>query len=513
MIVQRWTWGRIAGMVLAGMVLFSAIEADAEGTGPGLTVQNGWYVQDGKAIWGLAQHNGWWRAGQRPNLARNSPGRIGPNRTEDLGKLTDAMLRFGYPGFEHNFGLWYDRRRDAHDDARRADDHVVGPFLEQPWARGGKGKAWDGLSKYDLTKFNDWYFDRLQQFAELCDRKGTVLLHNHYMQHALLETNAHYVDFPWRPANCIQKTDLPDRNPAANAFYDLSHPLRRELHRAYIRQCLDLLGTNTNVLFLCSEEYTGPLAFMQFWLETVFQWEAETGHDVHVGLSATKDVMDAILADPARAKGITTIDLRYWWYEADGSLMAPPGGRQVAGRYTYEIRRTTPAQIHRQVAEIRDTYPEKAIHHAYPGTRQHAWAALTGGASLLVGQLSYPDKQDPPEYISPERCIAIWPTYDFLRKHLATALPRMAPHDEIARSVQPAWCLAEPNESYLVYAIEGGPFHLDLSAANGTYDARWFDPRTGKLARAQEEPVTGGKVVRFSSPDGQDWALWLSRRP
>ncbi len=132
----------------------------------GLTVRNGWYVHDGKVVWGLAQHNGWWRVGQRPNITRNAPGAVGPNRTEDLDRLTDAMLRFGYPGFEHNFGLWYDRRRDAHDRVRRTDGRAVPPFLEQPWQRSGTGRAWDGLSKYDLTKYNTWYFARLKRFAE-----------------------------------------------------------------------------------------------------------------------------------------------------------------------------------------------------------------------------------------------------------------------------------------------------------------------------------------------------------
>jgi hypothetical protein len=93
----------------------------AEERSTGLTLDNGWYVHRGKVVWGLAQHNGWWRAGQRPNIARNAPGLIGPNRTEDLDRLTSAMLRFGYPGFEHNFGLWYDRRRDAHDQAQRIE--------------------------------------------------------------------------------------------------------------------------------------------------------------------------------------------------------------------------------------------------------------------------------------------------------------------------------------------------------------------------------------------------------
>ncbi len=483
---------------------------DADGDKAGLQIANGWYVQDGHVIWGYVQHNGWWRAGQRPNITRNAPGEVRPNRTEDLDKLTDAMLRFGYPGFEHNYGLWYDRRRDAHDQARRNDAKVVPPFLEQPWARSGQGRAWDGLTKYDLTKFNAWYFQRVKQFADLCDRKGTILLYNFYMQHNVLETNAHYVDFAWRPANCIQKTGLPDHNPAANVFYDVKDPLRRKLHRAYIRKCLDVLGDNTNVVFLCSEEFTGPRAFMQFWLDTAFEWEKETGHDVHVGLSATKDVLDAILADRARAKRISAIDLRYWWYKSDGSLMAPAGGQQVAGRYASRIEGTTPEQIHRQVIEYRAKYPDKAIIHGNPGTRQHAWAALTGGVSLLVGQLPYPQKKDPPTYISPERCHAIQPTYDFIRKHLATTLPRMSPHDKLVRSAKDAWCLADPGRAYLVYALHGGPFQLDLSAASGSFTAKWFDPRTGKLTDARKRPLPGGAVTDFVAPNQNDWVLWLA---
>ena len=41
--------------------------------------------------------------------------------------------------------------------------------------RSGKGKAWDGLSKYDLTRFNPWFFDREKAFADICDRRGLIL--------------------------------------------------------------------------------------------------------------------------------------------------------------------------------------------------------------------------------------------------------------------------------------------------------------------------------------------------
>jgi hypothetical protein len=497
-----------------------------------LTVQNGWYVHGDRVIWGYAQHNGWWRAGQRPNLARNAPGQIGPNRTEDLDRLTDAMLRYGYPGFEHNYGLWYDRRRDRHDTARRNDPHVVPPFLEQPWARGHQGRAWDGLPKYDLTRYNAWYFDRLKQFADLCDRKGVILFHDFYMQHALLEQQAHYVDFPWRPANCLQKTDLPDHVPAANAFYDISHPVRRKLHRAYIRKCLDVLGRNTHVVFLCGEEYTGPLSFMRFWLDTLREWEAETGRRVHIGLSATKDVEDAILGDPKYAAAIDTVDLRYWWYRPDGTVFAPRGGREIPGRYTgafdprwlaatraqtrfYTDRgmgrmdTTTTPQVYRQIRECRDRHPRKAILHQLPVNRRQAWAMLMAGGSMFIGQMPYPHKADPPDYISPEICRVIRPTYEFIRQQLATTLPRMTPRNLLTRADSLTWCLADPGHAYLVYSSNGARFTLDLSAAAGRLAARWFDPRTGALTPAHGGAVAGGHPVTFTPPSGEDWALWL----
>jgi len=499
----------------------------------GIAVVNGWYVFKGRAVWGYAQHNGWWRPGQRPNITRNAPGEIRPNRTEDLNKLTDAMLQFGYPGFEHNFGLWYDRRRDAHDTGRRTDARVVPPFLEQPWARSGKGRAWDGLPKYDLEKFNSWYFSRLKRFAALCDAKGAVFFHNNYMQHALLENPAHYVDFPWRPVNCIQKTGLPDNIPAANAFYDVSNPVRRKLHRLYIRKCLDELGSYRSVVFLCSEEYTGPLSFMRFWLETILQWQKENKTRVKIGLGATKDVLDAVLEDPSLEPYISTIDLRYWWYLPDGSLFAPKGGKQIPARYTVAfwgfdpeaVRRmvapflgkeadriagSTPHQIHRQVKEYRTKYPQKAIVDWIPPTLEGSWAALTGGCSMLIGQLPYPGLKDPPEYIPPERCEEIIPTYRFIREHLSRSLPHMRPADSLISGTRNTWCLADPGRTYLVYALEGGKFRLDLSGARSLFKARWFDPHTGRLSPAAGGTVSGGHAVEFSAPVGKPLALWLS---
>ncbi|MEA1996018.1 MAG: DUF6298 domain-containing protein [Gemmatimonadota bacterium] len=477
-----------------------------------LTPVNGWYVQGDRVIWGYAQHNGWWRPGQRPNITRNAGIDIRPNRTEDLEKLTDNMLLWGYPGFEHNYGLWYDRRRDKHDNPRREDADVVGPFFEQPWMRSGEGRAWDGLSKYDLTRFNPWYFGRLKEFAAICDKKGTLLFHNFYMQHTLLETRAHWVDFPWREVNCIQSTMMPDSLPLANAFYDTTNTVRRKLHRLYIRKCLDELGGFRNVIHLVSEEYTGPAHFIRFWLNVVAEWEQENGRRVHLALGATKDVQDELLADPALAARFGTIDLRYWCYKADGSLFAPPGGKEVPGRYSLgtEASKTTPWQIYRQVRETRDSYPDKGIIHCFNASRKQTWAFLTAGGSAVIRYLEYPGSADPPEYIAPEHAYIVKPAYDFLNGYLSQDLPRMKPLDASLDNPRRNWCLAEPGKNYLCYLSEGGGLSLDLRGETGIFRAMWLDPRTGRLFPAAGGNVEAGRIVEFSAPDTTDWALWLT---
>jgi hypothetical protein len=267
------------------------------------------------------------------------------------------------------------------------------PFFEQPFARSGQGLAWDGLSKYDLTKYNPWYFDRLKHFAALGQQKGLVLLNHHYFQHNILEAGAHYADFPWRTANNINDTGFPEPPPyagdkrifMAEQFYDLSHSGRRTLHRAYIRKQLDHFADDSNVIHLTSAEYTGPLHFVQFWLDCVAEWQRDTGKDALVALSATKDVQDAILADDQRAGVVDVIDIRYWWYKADGIAYAPKGGQNLAPRQHARQMKggsTSVQQVERAVREYREKYPNTAVIFSADGAERFGEAIRRAGGSL-----------------------------------------------------------------------------------------------------------------------------------
>ncbi|HET7625956.1 MAG TPA: DUF6298 domain-containing protein, partial [Verrucomicrobiae bacterium] len=345
----------------------------------GIAIRNGWLVCDGKLLVGRTAHINWWRGNMRPseaarygiNLTRFAPGRIGPGFTDDLNEVADGMISANEAALDYHYGLWYDRRREDHERVRRIDGDVWAPFYEQPFARSGRGKAWDGLSQYDLTKFNPWYWSRLRRFADICDAHGLVLFNENYFQHNILEAGAHWVDCPWRSANNVNDTGFPEPVPfagdkrifMAEQFYDVSNPVRRALHENYIRQCLNNFTNNANVIQFTSAEFTGPLAFEQFWLDTIGGWERETRLHPLIALAATKDVQDAILADPKRSPIVDVICFRYWW-RADKGLFAPAGGQNLSPRQferQWKGGMADDENLAAMAAEYRGKYPGKAV--------------------------------------------------------------------------------------------------------------------------------------------------------
>ena len=500
----------------------------------GIDIVNGWITYNGNVICGNGQHNGWWGGYRtcggwmdeykvRTGITLNDPGKFGPSHTENLDKLTDAMIKYGYPAFEHNYGLWFDRRRDCHDTTKRISK-PQGPFYEQPWARSRTSGAWDGGNKYDLSKYNSWYFNRLNEMASHCDAKGTILIHNYYLQHNLLESTSHYIDFPWRPANCIQSTGMPDKIPAANVFYNISHTTRKNLHRAYIRKCLDELGKYKNVVHQCGEEYTGDVTFMRFWLDTIIEWEKETGNRVKISLAAPKNVQDAILTDIKRSRHIDIIHLKYWWYKVNGTLYAPKGGNEVAGRvFTGHdcADQSSPYQIYRQVKEYRQKYPDKAIFHTALASREQTAGFIMGGGSILIRRLQYADyvggtnSWDPPStYSKPENSQIILPIYNFIRTYLKTELQFLKIKSIVQNNTDRNWCLGNTGRTYLIYMMKGGAVKLNLCEAGGlTFNAKWVDLVNGKILNANGGKVSGGGMVTFNAPDTSDWFLWLSKKP
>ena len=457
-----------------------------------LALVNGWLTLDGKlAVGTRAGGDPWWRgtiaptrvaAGSErsaePAVTRFVPGRSGLGYTDDLEVLADSLVASGAVAREHHPPLWYDRRRDDHQRVRRIDGEVWPPFYEMPYARSGEGTAWDGLSRYDLTQPNRFYFDRLDRLAGLFEERGLILLARHYMQHNILEAGGHWADYPWRSANNVNHTGFPEPPPyagdkrifQAHLFYDVDHPLRGPLHRRTVAMFLDELHDRPNVIHLLGEEYTGPLAFTRHWVESAAEWERTHDREVLIGLSTTKPEQDAILADPRLAPAIDLIDIRYWGLVAGLHLAPRQQGR--AG-----VSRPEDRSGLSRVRDYRLAHPGKAVIRSQGGGPD-GWALVMEGGSL-------------------PRAL---PGAD---EALLRAIPRMRPC-ELASGEGDPGCLAEPGVQYLVHSPTG-PFELDLSGVDGEFEGRWVG--TG----AEAVPARGGGSARFTPPGVDGGLLWLRR--
>ena len=361
---------------------------------------NGWLVKDGALLVGGKHQTPWWNgrttdaamAKAKPALTRFVPGQEGTGGTDRIDSVIAYLQRSHTVLFSQNYGLWTDRRRDDHERIRRKNGDVWAPFYDQPFARTGTNSqlAWDGMTKYDLTTLNKWYFWRLQQFAKKTESIGILLKNQHYFQHNILEAGAHWVDCPWRTANNVNNTPFLEpvnftgdkRIFTATLFYDVTNPTLRQLHRQYIRQSLDAFKGQPNVIHSIGEEFTGPLHFVQFWLDVIAEWEQENGK-VLVALAVNKDVQDAILKDPKRSKVVDIIDIEQWFYHNKGEY-APPGGVNMAQRQYMRKIRTGSARfedVYRAVSEYRTQYPDKAVIYSAQKAPEMGWAALMAGGS------------------------------------------------------------------------------------------------------------------------------------
>ena len=440
-------------------------------------IVNGWLTKNNSVLVGGKHQTPWWNgrttdaamAKAKYALTRFVPGQETTGGTDRVDSVISQMQHDHTLLYSQNYGLWTDRRRDDHERIRRKNGDAWAPFYEQPFARTGRVQsgfaalAWDGMTKYDLTTLNKWYFWRLQQFAKKSESIGLLLKNQHYFQHNILEAGAHWVDCPWRTANNVNNTPFLEpvnftgdkRIFTATLFYDVENTTLRELHRQYIRQSLDAFKGQPNVIHSIGEEFTGPLHFVQFWLDVIAEWEQENG-PVLVDLAVNKDVQNAILADPVRSKVVNIIDIEQWFYHNKGEY-APPGGVNMAQRQYMRKIRTGSARfedVYRAVSEYRQQYPDKAVIYSAQKAPELCWAALMAGGS----------------------CAAI-PVTD---KAFLAELSQMTPRPSLVAG----FYMLSGDNGYLFYRESEGPFNIDLG--QGKYILYSIDEKTGTMTRLRD---------------------------
>jgi hypothetical protein len=154
---------------------------------------------------------------------------------------------------------------------------------------------------------------------------------------------------------------------------------------------------------------------------------------------------------------------------------------------------------------------KKQVHHT-DKVRRSAWRIVCAGGYFAAGFNGTIGHSDAWNRIDPPN------RYTFVVRDEGAAAQLTALHDFFANL--PFWrlepfngvtgdavALADPGRVYVVYLPHGGTASLDLTAAQSSLTARWFNPRTAEFQ--EKFSVPKGNSQSLKAPDVNDWVLEL----
>jgi hypothetical protein len=395
---------------------------------------------------------------------------------------SEAYLEF-LQRYQHNFiRLWTWESLTWETRANRAlgkdFTHHCAPLA---WARTGPGAALDGKPKFDLTKYDPQYFERLRARVRAAGERGiyvsVMLFEGWGLRHGNRRSGTPsgwaYRGHPFHPDNNINGI-TGDLNGDGNVLevHSLTSPAITALQKAYIHKVVDTVNDLDNVLLeVCNE---GGEKEWNWWVvKTIHDYERTKPKQHPVGITAHGgEKTDTMLLSPAD------------WIS--------PGGQDG-------YRDPAPAWNETKVSLL-DT------DHIWGVGGNHGWV----WRSFLRGH--NPIFMDP--YDGSILGEPFDPKFEPLRRNMGYALryankvnlAAMAPHAELAST---EFCLADPGREYLVYLPDGGTATVDLSAAPGAFSVEWMNPADGATIPA--EPVSGGGKRVCKAPFSADAVLYIKR--
>lgn len=377
-------------------------------------------------------------------------------------------------------------------------DLIAGPL---PWLRTGPGNASDGGLKFDLTKFNSSFFDRLRTRTEALNRAGIYVGIYLFTGEWLNIFRCPSDGYPFTGANNVNGVDdgYTGGKKGTGAITMTAPNAITRFQDAYVEKVIDTLNDLPNVLWIVSEE--AP-ANSTWWnnhqIAHVRAYESQKPHQHPIGYAALIGSTDATL------------------YNSDADWVAPaarisPAESCGSGRPRCKVN----------VNDSDHSYWE--IWKDSPQVnRNYAWENFMRGNQVLFMDpyVAYYPRESRNLCVSPANAICSGPDkrYDNFRDNLGFILKYsrklnlagVTPRGTLSST---GYCLAQTSPvgaEYMVYAPSGGSFTVNLSAMpeSRRLSVEWFNPSSGVATVA--DPVSAGSSSQsFSPPFSGDAVLYL----
>jgi hypothetical protein len=410
----------------------------------------------------------------------------------DRGQLNPPGVAFDYAAYmkwmvDHNFNfmrLWTAELPNAGP----GPDYSEGNFVALPWKwlRTGPGLATDGGLKFDLTKLDQSYFERMRARTIIAGQNGiyvSVMLFNGFEWQ--FDTNPKDGD-PFVATNNINHISCPETCPSDSS--QMSDEVWN-IEKAYIQKVIDTVNDLDNVLYEVSNEAGSP--YSDFWqvrvIKYVKQYEASKPKQHPVGMTFQwKGGSDLTLSNsPAD------------WI-SPGSHVPPSDGAKVI---------------------INDTdHSYGYVEFKHNGqTAQRAWVwenfAAGNNVAFMDPYLTKWPERNYPEGSTADPEVGVRPDkyWNMIRDAMGSTqtyanrmnLVAMTPQGSLSST---GYCLANRGVEYLVYQPSAKAFTLRLPA--GTYQYEWFNPATNLVGETAAITVPDGNQA-FTAPFAGDAVLYL----
>ena len=350
-------------------------------------------------------------------------------------------------------------------------------FRPEIFKRTGPGTAADGGLKFDVTQYNQVFFDRLRQRVIDAGNKGiyvSIMLFDGWsVEKKAAGTN------PWiyHPLNVNNNVNGLNGDPNHDQSGAETHTLQispiTAIQEAYVRKVIDTVDDLDNVLYEISNESDTPSTAWEYhMIDYIHNYEAGKAKQHPVGMTA-------------EYPGGNNSDL----FASPADWIAPNGDGGYADN--------PPAATGNKVV-ILDT------DHIWGlgGDRVWAWKSFTRGYSVIY--------MDPwngtfiPASANEDLRVNMGYILSYAER---MNLETMLPHGELCSS---KYALVNPSGAeYLVYIPDGGNVSVDLSESRVEMSVEWFDPENGTIINAPT--VFGGNIESFSAPFSGDAVLYIHR--
>jgi len=180
-------------------------------------------------------------------------------------------------------------------------------YEPNPYMRTGPGQALDGGLRFDLTKFNPEYFERLRQRVDTAGQRGFYMSVMLFQGFSLSKTGGReqagnaWHGHPFHLRNNINGIDgNPSGDDAGHEVHTLQVPEITQLQKRYLAKVLDILNDCGNVLYeISNESQSGSVEWQYEMIRFIKEYESNKPQQHLVGMTGAPIRNAELFASPA----------------------------------------------------------------------------------------------------------------------------------------------------------------------------------------------------------------------